>query len=415
MPQKYPPGKFPLWWKFFVCGSVAAVCFGTARAETTVEIVHYFNVPGQIQGLQDIQKDFEAANPDIKLKFTYIPFSELVSRTLQMAAVRKPPGISCIDNPDVRHVAKSGVLKDISAAVEKLPTWKDTYQGPKNSVTEGTKVYGVPIGSNSLALFSNKKMLSDAGITDPPKTWDGLKEDAAKLTKSPVYGLVFSATNTEESTWQWEPFLWSNGGSLLDLTAEPAKQALQLWVDLVKSGSVSKDCVNWNQGDVANQFIGGQAAMMVMGPWMLGQVHKSGLDFTVTPMPVPKEGMKPVVPLGGECWCVLKGDPKVEAAALKFIEFVQDPPRLEKLCNTFNYVSSVRSVAVKQGQANPELEPFVLQMDTARARPEEGGANYTQVSLAARTAIQQALTGAKTVDDALAEAAAKIKSLAAKK
>jgi multiple sugar transport system substrate-binding protein len=154
---------------------------------------------------------------------------------------------------------------------------------------------------------------------------------------------------------------------------------------------------------------------MVMGPWMLGQVHKSGLDFEVTPIPVPKEGEKPVVPLGGEVWCVLKGDPKVEAAAVKFIEFVQDSDRLEKLCNTFNYISSVRSVAKKQGEANPELQPFVLQMDTARARPEEGGANYTKVSLAARTAIQQAITGQATVDAALADAAAKIKPLAAKK
>ena len=391
------------------------VCLGAARAETTVEIVHYFNVPGQLDGLAGIQKDFEAANPDIKIKFTYIPFADLVKTTLQMAAVHKPPAISCIDNPDVRHIAKSGVLKDISANVAKFPTWQDTYPGPKHSVTEGSKVYGVPIGSNSLAIFSNKKMLSDAGITDPPKTWDDLTADAAKLTKSPVYGLVFSATNTEESTWQFEPFLWSNGGSLLDLNAALAKQALQLWVDLIQKGSVSKDCVNWNQGDVANQFISGQAAMMVMGPWMLGQVHKSGLDFEVTPIPVPKEGMKPVVPLGGEVWCVMKGDPKVEAAALKFIAFVQDADRLEKLCNTFNYISSVRSVAKKQGEANPELQPFVLQMDTARARPEEGGAFYTEVSLAARTAIQQAITGQATVDAALAAAASKIKSLAAKK
>jgi multiple sugar transport system substrate-binding protein len=415
MPLTPSSRKFPLWWKFLVCTSIAAVSLGTARSETTVEIVHYFNVPGQIQGLADIQKDFETANPDIKIKFTYVPFAELLSRTLQMAAVHKPPGISCIDNPDVRRVAKAGVLQDISASVAKLPTWKDTYPGPKKSVTEGDKVFGVPIGSNSLAIFSNKKMLSDAGITDPPKTWDELKDDAAKLTKSPVYGLVFSATNTEEATWQWEPFLWSNGGSLLDLSAAPAKEALQLWVDLVQKGSVSKDVVNWNQGDVANQFISGQAAMMVMGPWMLGQVHKSGLDFEVTPIPVPKEGMKPVVPLGGEVWCVMKGDPKVEAAAMKFIEFVQDADRLEKLCNTFNYISSVRTVAKKQGEANPELQPFVLQMDTARARPEEGGSNYPNVSLTTRTAIQQALTGQATIDAALAEAATKIKPLAAKK
>src|SRR5260221_12637038 len=127
--------------------------------------------------------------------------------------------------------------------------------------------------------------------------------------------------------------------------------------------------MNWSQPEEGDQFMGGQAAMMVMGPWMLGQVHKSGIDFGVAPIPVPKQGIKPVVPLGGECWWGLKGDPKVEAAAVKFIEFVQDPARLETLCNTFNYISSVRRVAVKQRQPNQDLRPLLLQRHTARAQP----------------------------------------------
>jgi multiple sugar transport system substrate-binding protein len=410
-----PPKIRRSWWSFSACALLTVSLIAAARSEvTTVEIVHYFNVQGQLDGLAALKSDFEAANPDIKIQYTYVPFAELLSRTLQMAAVHKSPAISCIDNPDVLRVAKAGVLKDISADVAKLPTWPDTYPGPKSAVSDGQKVYGVPIGSNSLAIFYNKKMLSEAGI-NPPTTWAELTDAAAKLTKAPVYGLAFSACNTEEATWQWEPFLWSCGGKLLDLTAAPAKEALQFWVDFVQKGSASRDVVNWNQGNVPEQFISGRAAMMVIGPWMLGQVHKSGVDFGVTPIPVPKAGQKPVVPLGGEVWCVSKTDEKTEAAAMKFIAFVQDPARLEKICNTFNYISSVKSVAVKQGQANAELQPFVLQMDTARARPEEGGANYPAISLAARTAIQKALTGQSSVDAALSEAAEKIKTVAEKK
>jgi ABC-type glycerol-3-phosphate transport system substrate-binding protein len=54
-------------------------------------------------------------------------------------------------------------------------------------------------------------------------------------------------------------------------------------------------------------------------------------------------------------------------------------------------------------------------MDTARARPEEGGANYPAISLAARIAIQKALTGQSPIDAALSEAADKIKTIAEKK
>jgi multiple sugar transport system substrate-binding protein len=395
--------------------ALAALGLAQTRAEeTTVEIVHYFNVQGQIDALGQMQKDFEAANPDIKLHFTYIPFPQLVSRTLQMAAVRKPPAISAIDNPDVLRVAKAGILKDISADVAKIEVWSDVYPGPKAAVTDGSKVYGVPVGSNSLALYYNKKLLTDGGVSAPPQTWDQLTETATKTTKSPVYGIAFSAVNTEEATWQWEPFLWSNGGSLSDLTSESAKVALELWVDWVKKGLASKDVVNWDQGDVPNQFVSGRAATMVMGPWQLANVKKSGVDFGIVTIPVPKEGSKPVVPLGGEVWCVLKGDPKVEAAAVKFVQFTQDPSRLRTICDTFNYISSVRSVAKQQGEANPELQPFVDQMATARARSQEGGAKYPEISLAARTAIQRALTGQATAETALKEAAEKIKTILAK-
>lgn len=406
----------PQFRRFILLGSaLAGLALVDARAQVTVEVVSYFNAPGQLHVLNEVQKEFEAANPDIKLRFTYVPFGELVSRTLQMAAVRKPPGISAIDNPDVLRVAKAGILKDISADVANLKLWEDTYPGPKGAVTDGSKVYGVPIGSNSLALYYNKKMLADAGVTSPPKTWAELTETATKTTKRPVYGIAFSAVNTEEATWQWEPFLWSNGGSLTELGSENAKAALQLWVDWVKTAVASKDVVNWNQGDVANQFNGGGAATMVMGPWMLSEVKKSGIDFGIVTIPVPKEGEKPVVPLGGEVWCVLKGDSKVEQAAMKFIEFTQEPARLRKICDAFNYISSVRTIAQQQGEADPQLQPFVEQMDTARARSQDGGAKYPEISLTTRAAIQRALTGQASAGEALKDAAAKIKEVLAKK
>jgi multiple sugar transport system substrate-binding protein len=406
----------PQFRRLMLLGSaLAGLTLASTRAQVTVEVIHYFTVESQHEALNQMQKEFEAANPDIKLKFTYVPFGELVSRTLQMAAVRKPPGISAIDNPDVLRVAKAGILKDISADVAKMKVWEDIYAGPKAAVSDGGKVFGMPIGSNSLALYYNKKMLTDAGVTAPPKTWAELTETATKTTKSPVYGIAFSAINDEQATWQWEPFLWSNGGSLTDLGSEKAKEALQLWVDWVKKGVASKEVVNWNQEDVPSQFIGGRAATMVMGPWQLSNVKKSGVDFGIVTIPVPKEGEKPVVPLGGEVWCVLKGDPKVEEAAMKFVAFTQEPERLRKICDTFNYISSIKSVAKQQGEANAELLPFVEQMETARARSQDGGAKYPEISLATRTAIQKALTGQASAEAALKDAAAKIKEILAKK
>ena len=395
--------------------ALAALGLAQARAEeTTVEIVHYFNVQGQIDALGQLQKDFEAANPDVKL---HSPTCHLGNWSA--AHCRWRP---CTNRRPFRQSiipTSCGSLKPEFSRISPPMSLRFSFgviyiRAPKQRCTDGSKVYGVPIGSNSLALYYNKKLLTDGGVSAPPQTWEQLTETATKTTKSPVYGIAFSAVNTEEATWQWEPFLWSNGGSLSDLASPNAKVALELWVDWVKKGLASKDVVNWNQGDVPNEFISGRAATMVMGPWQLANVKKSGIDFGIVTIPVPKEGSKPVVPLGGEVWCVLKGNPKVEAAAVKFVQFTQEPSRLRKICDTFNYISSIQSVAKEQGEANPELMPFVDQMATAKARSQDGGAKYPEISLAARTAIQRALTGQATAEDALKEAAAKIKTILSK-
>jgi len=379
---------------------------------TTLEIVHYFAMQGNQEALDEMKNDFEAANPDVKIRFTYVPYSELLGRTLRMASVHKPPAISAIDNQDVLRAAKAGILKDISTEVTGLQVWNDMYPGPKAPVTSDSKVYGMPIGSNCLALYYNKKMLADAGVSSPPQTWEQLTEAATKMTKSRSYGIALSAVNTDEATaWQWEPFLWSNGGSLTDLDSINAHAALQLWVDWLEKGVASRDVVNWNQGQVIDQFNSGRAAMMVMGPWALAGLNASGVDFGIVNIPVPKVGGKPVVPLGGEVWCVLKGEPKVEEAATKFIQFTQDPERIRNICDMFNNISSIRSVAKKQGAANPKLQPFVDQMDTARPGSQDGGAKYSEISLAARAAIHRALVGQASAEEALRDAAGEIKAI----
>ncbi len=414
--KKIPKSRIHQW------RNIIAVCLGpflslcSARAEhTTIEILHYFGVEDQQKALSEIVTAFEQSNPDIKIQLTYVPFGELLSRTLQTAAVHRPAAIAALDNPDVLRAAKAGVLEDISPRLSQIPAWKETYGGPKSAISAGGHVYGIPIGSNTVALYYNKKMFAEAGIQGPPKTWDDLLRIAKQLSKPPVYGIAFPAINTEDCTGTWEAFLWTNGGSLLDLGSENARQALKLWADLVQDGSASPDVVTWSGGDVANQFIGGTAAMMVSGPWMLLAVKRSGVDYGIVPIPIRTVGQKPVVALGGEVWCVMKTNRNTEDAALRFIAFTQNPERLLKLCMTCDYISSVAPVAQNQGRLQPDLQPFVVEMETARARSSEGGAEYPLVSQITRTAIQKVLAGQGSIDGSLREAATEIAKLDIKK
>lgn len=384
---------------------------GAHAQRVTLEIVAYWSAPATVAALRGLIDDYNAAHPNVEAKFTYIPFGELLSRVLTMAAVKRLPPVVVLDNPDVPRAVKAGFLRDLTPEVSAWPEWPNFYPGPKNAVTVDRRVYGIPVGSNSLTLFYNERLFREAGLTRPPETWSELIEYASRLTKPPVFGVAFSARNTEEATWQWLPLLWSNGGSLLDLSSPKAADALRVWVELVSKGYASRDVVNWGQGHVGEQFIAGRAAMIIMGPWMLPTFVGAGIDFGIAPIPVPAKGTKVVVPLGGEVWTVPKTSPATEKLALDFVFWSQERGRVTKFTLANNYVSSNTKVATVVMQYVRELRTFVEQMGVARARTEEGGANYPQISLITRAAIQKALTGTATPEAALREAAEEIRRL----
>jgi ABC-type glycerol-3-phosphate transport system substrate-binding protein len=140
------------WWSLPICFAFLFL-IGTTRAEeTTIEILHYFGVQDQQQALNQVVTAFQHSNPDIKIRLTLVPFGELLSRTLQTAAVCQPPAIVALDNPDVLRAAKAGVLEDIFPSLPQFPDWKNIYDAVKRVISDGDHVYGIPIGSNSIAF-----------------------------------------------------------------------------------------------------------------------------------------------------------------------------------------------------------------------------------------------------------------------
>ncbi len=399
-----------------VAGIMVAGLLTLASAQTTtLTVLNFFSTSTQKDAFAKMVSGFEQGHPNIKIESQTVPFSSLTQRVLQASATGNAPAIATIDGPDVAQLASAGVLYDMSSDISAWGQWGDYYPGPKTEVTFNGGIYGVPIGTVNLAIFYNKQMFQAAGITDLPTTWAELSADAKKLTDSSkgVYGLAFSAANSEEGTWQWLPFLWSNGGSLEKLDAQPSVQALTYWADLVKSGSTSSGVLNWTQSDVTNQLVQGKAAMVVMGPWAIPQIKQDmGDNFGSFPIPVPKAGDKVIGPLGGEIWTMPKTTPEKEKAAWQFLQYIQQPDQVASWVEAINYLPA-REAAMPTVLSNaPILKPFADEIATARSRTGPDSVPkpnlYPDVSLAVRTAIQEALTGQQTPEQALSTAAKQV-------
>ena len=92
------------------------------------------------------------------------------------------------------------------------------------SFTVDGKLYGLPFDSYAGLLYYNKAMLKDAGFTEPPKTWDELRNTyLPKLTDKgkDVYGYALQSARGETQTADgFARFLWPWGGRFLDIASK---------------------------------------------------------------------------------------------------------------------------------------------------------------------------------------------------
>jgi multiple sugar transport system substrate-binding protein len=368
----------------------------------------YFNTPGQIKALEVYSKKFEAAHPGVTIKRQYVPFANLNTKLLTQAAGRNLPNLLAVDNPFVSTMISTGQVVALSDL--KGFSKKGYYPAIINEGLSNGKYYSLPVaGANSIALMYNIAMLKAARVS-PPKTWAQLRSVAKALTTSDHYGIALTCEAAEDTTWQWEPFFWSNGGKFTfeNIASAPGVQALGLWKQLIDDGSASKACLNWSQTPAASsQFIAGKAAMMVNGPWNFSALNEGkmfyGKQFGIVPVPTRVAGKHVIVPLGGEDWMVSKsGNSEAQQLAFEYIKGMQTPAMSLKLAKLFGYLPPKIAVAKTYvQQVGPSWKVYANQTLFAHPRTLGLGVKYPKISQAVWTAIQAALSGSKSVQDSL--------------
>ncbi len=287
-----------------------------------------------------------------------------------------------------------GIFEDITGKFDV----SSYYEGTVNSCTVDGKLYGVPFGVNCLALYYNEDMLNDAGCS-VPTTWDELKETAKALTTDSVTGLALCSVQNEEGTFNFVPWLWSTGATSYDINNENGIRALSFIQSLIDEGVMSKECINWTQGDVMNQFISGNVAMMENGPWQIPTMQSEAPDLNWKVTLIPKDSEYSSV-LGGENYAVINGG-NVDGA-LDFLTYATSEEKVKFMMEKFGYISADKNIAENQFEADSPYQPFVEELNYAM--PRGPLAEWPGVSDAISLAFNQVITGTATPEDAAAQA-----------
>lgn len=361
-----------------------------AAAGKEVTIWYYWETEGHQKALDKVINDYNDSQDEIEVSAKYVPFADFKKQLSVGASADELPDIAILDSPDHASYATMGIFADLTDKFEV----SNYYEGAVDSCTIDGTLYGVPFGVNCLGLYYNEEML-EAAQCEVPETWDELKDTAKKLTKDNVTGLAFCSLQNEEGTFNFSPWLWSTGASSYEMDSEGGIKALTLAKDLVESGAMSKECINWTQGDVMNQFISGNVAMMVNGPWQIPTMKEEAPDLKWNVALIPKDSEYASV-LGGENYAVIAGGN--EEGALDFLEYATEQEQVEYLMDSFGYISADKTIAEGQFTDDAVMQTFTEELNYAKARGPL--AEWPEVSDAISLAFNQAMTGEAAPEEA---------------
>lgn len=382
-------------------GSETGAETGGCQAAGDVTIWYYWETKGHQKALNHIIEEYNSSQSDLKVEAKYVPFADFKKQLSIGASAGELPDLVILDNPDHASYAAMGIFADLTGRFD-VSTY---YDGPVNSCTLDDKLYGVPFGSNCLLLFYNEDMLKDAGC-EVPATWDEFQTTAKACTTDTVSGFAHCSLQNEEGTFNFLPWVWSTGATAYEMNSEGGIKALTMVKELVDSGAMTKEAINWTQGDTMNQFISGNLAMMINGTWQIPTMREEAPDLHWNVAPIPKDKQQ-ASGLGGENYAVIAGGN--EEGAIKFLQYATSEETCLYMMNTMGYISSDSVIAKNQFKGDPVYEAFVEEMNYANARgplPE-----WPDISDAISLAFNEVMTDASTPEDAAAKAQATIDSI----
>ena len=371
----------------------------TASAADKKEVViwDYFETDAQKQMMKSLIDEFNASQDEYEASHVYVPFADYEKQLTLGIASGELPDLVILDGCGMASFIQLGLFGDISDADI---NWDEYMEGPMESTMLDGKHYGIPFATNCTALFYNKDLFDAAGIDYPDEntTWDEFHEMAKALTKEGVSGFGNAATNTDEGTFQCLQWLYTAGGSYTDI--EDGVDAYKLMQEMIEDGSWTKECVNWTQSDVNNNFMAGNLAMQQNGPWQIPGIEANApdLNYGVTVLPKKDADSEQATSiLGGENMGVVnKDDTSGAEAFLKYYD--QTDVMVDAMKQYGSYPPKTEAAKDSYWTDDPIQKAFLTQIDTSI--PRGPSAAWPSYSSAIQTGFQEVMTSAKTPEQA---------------
>lgn len=313
---------------------------------------------------------FEAAHPEIDVTLTHIPSAgDYSAKLVTDFAAGTPPDVSLLNYRRVPAFAAAGQMEPLGPYLDKseLIAREDFYPITIDAFTWQGDILCIPQNVSSLVVYYNRDLFAAAGVAEPADdwTWDDFVNTAVTLTRdSDGDGTIDQyGAGIEPSLYRLAPFVWQNGGRLVDdpanptqlgLTRLPSLQALEWFVALQTVHHVVPDRTAEAAIDSETRFIQGTTAMFFDSRRGTPTFREAAdFDWDIAPLP---RGQEAAGILHSDAYC-LSAAAKDKDAAWSLIEFANSPEGQTIIAGTGRTVPSLRAIAESDAFLDPAARP----------------------------------------------------------
>ncbi len=368
--------------------------------------------------------EFEAEHPNIKIKFDAMPYDAMRDKILaSFLAPEAVYDVIIVDNPWMDEFAMANFLTPLDDYIAKTPGYDyEDFVEPLRKIGEvGGKIYGVPYYNYALALIVRQDIFDAKGLT-VPTTLDEYVATVKALTTKDFYGVAMQPQRGYKIFEEWKNWLYAAGGNLMDeqgnviIDNDAARRALELYIETYKTAA-PPNSLNWGFDEALRTMAAGQAATMISYNWMLptlnnpkGPAGDLAGKFALYPVP----GGKAV--LGAWHWAI-PHNTKNKDAAWEFISWLTSKAVDKKrviMGGAPTRVSVMMDPEVWEKGYGRQYYETVLKI-LQNAEPLARGPKAEQIIQEVGTELNAAVAGEKTAEQALQDAADKVRKILAQK
>lgn len=304
---------------------------GGGGAEPEVTTIRFWAMGAEGEVVEQLVPEFERRNPGIRVQVQQIPWTAAHEKLLTAFVGGATPDVSQLGNTWVPEFQALGALEplDARAASSAATPRADYFAGIWDTNVIDGRTYGLPWYVDTRVLFYRPDLLAAAGYPRPPTTWaewvDAMRRLKARM--GPGQHPILLPTNE----WPQPVILgMQSGGTLLrdggrwgDFSNADFRRGFQFYVDLFNQGLAPRVSAS----EISNryqEFERGNIAMVITGPWEIGEFEKrvQNAPWATAPLPGP-DG--PGVSMAGGASLVLFRASKNKDAAWKFIQYLSEP------------------------------------------------------------------------------------------